>query len=68
MKVTIHTTDGVGVKIKQFDPDSLLAFIEAIETVPADDMVHFDLDDGAAQVYIQKRHIVRVDVDQQDPQ
>jgi hypothetical protein len=63
MRVTIRTTDGGAVDIADFDPSTVLDLVEGFEAAEPGDLLRFDLDDEA-MVYVQKRNVVRIDIDQ----
>lgn len=63
MIVTIYTTDGGTLDITSFDAQTVLEMIADLQEAKPGHMLTFDLDEGLSQVFIQKRHIVRIDID-----
>lgn len=61
VRLTITTTDGDLVEVKDFDQESALDLVEALQDPVGHPFLTFDLDLGTT--YVARRHIVRVDID-----
>lgn len=66
MKVSIFTSDQGVVEIDKFDPATIMDFLDGLRQMPAHEMLELDLDGGDVQAFIQKAHIVRVDIEHDD--